>query len=131
MIRTLPIVACVYFGIVFAVAFTLGVLRVTIIVPLLGALAAVAIEVPIVLAVSWAVAGWIATWWHRPRLQWLTMGLLAFAMLMVAEVALSTVLFAQSLAQFFQAIATAPGALGLAGQIGFALIPALRRQIRG
>lgn len=129
--RALPMVAFVYFSIVFAVAFALGVLRVTIAVPLLGALAAVALEVPILLAVSWAVAGWIARWWHRQRLEWLAMGLLAFAMLMVAEVALSTILFGQSLAQFFGAFATAPGALGLAGQIGFALIPSLRRQIRG
>jgi hypothetical protein len=131
MMQALPFVAFVYFGIVFVIAFGLGVLRVTILAPQFGTLTAVALEVPVILAICWTVAGWIARWWSRPQLQQLAMGLLAFAMLITAEIALSTLLLGQSLRQFLVAIATAPGAMGLAGQIGFALIPALRGQIRG
>jgi hypothetical protein len=129
--QALLIAACVYFGIVFALAFVLGVLRVTLVAPQVGALAAVALEVPVILGISWAVAGWIARWWPRPPLQRLAMGAVAFALLMAAEMAMSRFLFGQTLAQFLAAIATAPGALGLAGQIAFALIPVLRGQTRG
>lgn len=129
--QALPFVALVYFGIVFAVAFVLGALRVTLIAPQLGDLASVTLEVPVVLAFSWVVAGWIARWWPRPWFCRLGMGILAFAMLMAAEMALSTLLFGQTAAQFFAAIASAPGAVGLTGQVGFALLPALRGQTTG
>jgi len=44
--------AGVYFGVVFAAAFGLGVLRVLLLAPVIGPLAAVAVEVPLVLALS-------------------------------------------------------------------------------
>lgn len=116
-----------YFAVVFTAAFGLGVLRVTLVAPQLGALVAVALEVPIVLAVSWGVAGWIVRNWPMILLQRIVMGILAFVILMGAEVLFSKLLFGQSLHDFMGALATLPGALGLAGQIGFAVIPALRR----
>ncbi|MES2540860.1 MAG: hypothetical protein V4583_09775 [Pseudomonadota bacterium] len=113
---------------VFAVAFVLGALRVTVVAPALGPLAAVALEVPLVLALSWVVAGRVLARWplrdKRPAL-----ALLAFALLMVLELA-TALAFGQSPAQFLTAMTTPAGALGLAGQIGFALIP-LVRQARG
>jgi len=60
----------------------------------------------------------------------LAMGGLAFAMLMAAESGLAPA-SGQSLAGFVAAMATPAGALGLAGQIGFAIVPALRGQVRG
>lgn len=112
---------------VFAVAFVLGALRVTLIAPRTGPLVAVALEVPVVLALSWAVAGRVLARWPgsgRPAL-----AASAFALLMLLELA-TALAFGQTVAQFLAAMTTPAGALGLAGQIGFALIPLLR-QARG
>jgi hypothetical protein len=122
----LPVVkaAIAYVAPVFAVAFALGALRVTLVAPTVGPLLAVAIEVPLVLALSWFVAGRVLSHWpqvSRPHLC-----ALSFALLMVAELA-TALAFGQTPAQFLTAMATPEGALGLTGQIGFGLIPALRR----
>lgn len=113
---------------VFAVAFVLGALRVTVVAPALGPLAAVALEVPLVLALSWIVAGRVLARWPLPDKR-PALALLAFALLMVLELA-TALAFGQTPAQFLTAMTTPAGALGLAGQIGFALIP-LVRQARG
>ena len=55
------------------------------------------------------------------------MGLLAFAVLMMAEFLLATLVFGQPAATYLRSMATLPGALGLAGQFGFAQVPVLRR----
>ncbi len=116
---------------VFAVAFVLGALRVTLVTPQTGALAAVALEVPLVLALSWAVAGHVLRRWPHPALTArLVLGALALVLLMLAEWATARA-FGQGTAAFLQAMATPPGALGLAGQIAFGLVPALRPQPSG
>jgi hypothetical protein len=114
---------------VFAFAFVLGALRVTLIAPALGALTAVALEVPVVLALSWIVSGRILNRWPLSGNQRLGMTLLAFAILMGLELA-TALAFGQTPMQFLTTMTTPAGALGLAGQIGFALIP-LFRQARG
>ena len=111
---------------VFAAAFLLGALRVTLIAPRLGALAAVALEVPLVLAVSWGCAGRVLRRWQLTTVPRAVMGSLAFAILMVLEL-LTALAFGQSPTLFLAAMTTPPGALGLAGQIGFGLIPFLRQ----
>jgi len=116
--------ALVYVLPVFAVAFLLGALRVTLVAPRIGPLAAVALELPLVLALSWVVAGRVLRRWpHAPRLG---LGLASFLMLMLLELA-TALAFGQTPGQFLAAMATPPGALGLAGQIGFGLIPLLRQ----
>lgn len=117
--------AILYVAVVFAAAFLLGALRVSVVVPMTGALLAVALEVPVVLGLSWIVAGRVLRRWPLPLGGRIAMGGIAFVLLMLAEMALA-VLFGQTLGQFLAAMATPPGALGLAGQIGFAAIPALR-----
>ncbi len=112
---------------VFAVAFVLGALRVTVLAPKVGPLAAVAIEVPLVLALSWVVAAHVLHRWPQPSpLRHLGLGALAFGILMLLELA-AALAFGQSVTQFLAAMATPPGALGLAGQIGFGLIPLIRQ----
>ena len=123
--------ALAYFAVVFAAAFAFGVLRVTLIAPAVGALTAVTLEVPLILALSWLVAGWVLRRWTLSVGQALGMGGLAFLILMLAEFALAFTLSGQTPPDYAATFATAPGALGLAGQIGFALMPALRRQFRG
>jgi hypothetical protein len=112
---------------VFALAFVLGAIRVMLVAPITGPLLAVALEVPVVLTLSWVIAG-------RRKLpptlpQRGAMAVVSFALLMLLELA-TALAFGQSPAQFLSAMTTPAGALGLAGQIGFALIP-LVRQVRG
>ena len=124
--------ALIYVAAVFAAAFALGVLRVLVVAPRLGGLAAVALEVPVVLGLSWAVAGAVLRRWPLPRPgQRLAMGGLAFAVLMLAEMVLGITLFGRTMAGILAAMTTLPGLIGLAGQIGFALVPALRGQPSG
>ena len=49
----------VYFVIVFAAAFGLGVVRVTFLVPAVGSLLATLLELPFTLAASWIVCSWL------------------------------------------------------------------------
>ena len=124
--------ALLYVATVFAAAFALGALRVMLVVPRLGELAAVTLEVPVVLGLSWLVAGRVLRRWPLPRPgQRLAMGGLAFALLMLGETILGATLFGRTPAGILAAMATLPGLVGLAGQIGFGLIPALRGQPRG
>jgi hypothetical protein len=124
--------ALLYVATVFAAAFALGALRVMLVVPRLGELAAVTLEVPVVLGLSWLVAGRVLRCWPLPRPgQRLAMGGLAFALLMLGETILGVMLFGRTPAGILAAMATLPGLVGLAGQIGFGLIPALRGQPRG
>lgn len=117
--------AALYFAIVFAAAFVLGLLRVALLAPRMGELAAVALELPFVLGLSWIVAGVVLRRRPLPGGQRLAMGATAFALLMLAELGLA-LLLGQTAEQFFRAMGTPAGMLGLAGQIGFAVIPALR-----
>ena len=122
--------ALAYVATVFAAGFLLGTLRVLIVAPRLGEFRAVALEAPVILLISWIVAGRVLRRWPVAAggLRALAaMGALAFALLMLAESTLATLAFGQTLPEWFAALATPAGALGLAAQIGFAAIPALRR----
>lgn len=116
---------------VFAVAFALGALRVGVVAPQLGPLLAVALELPLVLALSWLVAGRVLGRWPQTGLPGrLGLGSLAFLLLMGLELA-TALAFGHSVTSFVVAMATPPGALGLAGQVGFGLIPLVRPQPSG
>ncbi len=121
-----------YFAIVFAIAFVLGALRVLAVAPRVGELGAVLIEVPIVLAVSWFVCGWILRRIYVPGSIGvrLTMGAVAFALLMAAELALGVYGFGRPVGEIIGSFAELPAQLGLAGQVGFALMPVLRMAVR-
>lgn len=112
---------------VFALAFVLGAARVSLIAPVTGPLIAVALEVPVVLALSWTLAGRIDLSPTTPARA--ALALMSFALLMTLEL-LTALAFGQTPAQFLAAMTTPAGALGLAGQAGFALVPLLR-QARG
>lgn len=114
---------------VFACAFVIGAIRVTLVAPATGPLLAVALEVPLVLTLSWIIAGPVLRRWPVERSGRVAMAALSFALLMLCEL-LTALAFGQTPAQFLTAMTTPPGALGLVGQIGFALIP-LFRQARG
>jgi hypothetical protein len=124
--RTVLTAALAYFAIVFAAGFALGTVRVTLVEPRIGPLAAVASELPLMLVVSsWGARAVLGRWPLPDRAARLVMGAMAFALLMGSEALLAWLALGQPLAKWMATLATVPGALGLAGQVGFALIPAL------
>ena len=72
---------------VFAFAFAVGTVRVTLVAPRLGTLLAVVLEAPIVLAVSWQVSLWCTRRFNvsRDSRARILMGALAFSILMLLE----------------------------------------------
>jgi hypothetical protein len=117
--------AVAYVAPVFALAFAVGALRVMLVAPVTGPLLAVALELPVILALSWVVAGRVLRRWPLGAGQRCAMAVLAFTLLMLAELG-TALAFGQTSAQFLAALTTPPGALGLSGQIGFGLIPLVR-----
>jgi hypothetical protein len=123
-----------YFAIVFAAGFVLGALRVTVLMPLIGELPAVALELPIILFISWIVCRKLVVRFSVPAMASprVAMGALAFGLLMLAELGLSVLVFDRSGTAYLAHLLTAPGLLGLAGQIVFASMPlGLLHQRRG
>jgi hypothetical protein len=118
-----------YFALVFAAGFALGVFRNFVLVPLAGELNSVVIEMPVMLALSWWACKWVmrhfrvpGTWSSRSGL-----GGIAFLLLMVAELMLSTLLFGNPVVEHFAKYGSWPGALGLFGQLLFAAFPEIQR----
>lgn len=119
-----------YFALVFAAGFGLGAIRTLLLAPRVGDFAAVAIELPAMLAIAWIACGAVLNWVKpgqgiAPRA---VMGLVAFALLIVAELALSFTLGVPSMAAWLAGLTTAPGLLGLAGQLAFAIFPMVRQR---
>ena len=114
-----------YFAIVFGAGFILGTLRVIVLMPVIGELASVTLELPIMLFISWLACSKLVSHFSIPTKvpHRLAMGALAFGLLMLAEFGLSVFAFNQSAAEYFVHLVTASGLLGLAGQIAFAFIP--------
>ncbi|MDZ7629250.1 MAG: hypothetical protein U5J99_12700 [Parvularculaceae bacterium] len=114
-----------YFAIVFAAGFALGFIRVGIIAPMTSDLIATLIELPVILAISWLACGFCLKRFGVERRAGarLLMGAAAFALLILAEIALGLTLLNRTLAGQVEAM-SAPAALaGLAGQILFAFFP--------
>ena len=119
-----------YFAVVFAFGFGFGTIRTLLVAPRLGELVAVAAEAPAMLAVSWWACGWLLRRYDvAPRAgdRW-AMGGLALALLLVAEIGVSVLLAGRSVGQHFALYGELPAQIGLAAQLLFAAMPALRRR---
>lgn len=116
--------ALAYWAMIFALGFVLGTIRVLWLGPKLGMLTATLAELPAMLLASWLAAQWLVRRFaiSSPRAA-LSMGWIAFALLMAAELALAALLPGNSPGEWTARMATPVGALGLTGQIGFALMP--------
>ena len=123
--------AFAYFGIVFCLGFSLGVARTAVVAPMIGAVGAVSLEAPLMLAASWVVCGWTTRLFDvdaRAAAR-IAMGAIAFALLMAAEFAIGALLFARDPMTALQGWTTTAGAIGLVSQIGFALMPLMRGRL--
>ncbi len=118
-----------YFGVVFAVGFALGTLRVMVLLPRLGAALAVGLELPIMLALSWFACRWLIARFDVPAtlVARLVMGTVAFVILMAAELGVSTLALGRSLSAHLDHYRELSAMLGLAGQIAFAMFPIMQR----
>lgn len=117
----------VYGAAMFAVGFVLGPLRVLLLEPWLGRLAAVLAEALPLLAAMAVLAPWIARAQGVPAMPGarLAMGLWGLAPLLLSEAVLAFALV--GLGPWIAGFATAPGAVGVALLAAFALMPLLRR----
>jgi hypothetical protein len=121
----------VYFMIVFGVGFLLGTFRVLVVIPAIGEISAVVAELPIILAISWLSCERLISRFDvvaklGPRL---AMGGLAFSLLMIAEVAVSVLVFGRTFTEHLESYWSTPGILGLVGQLAFGMFPALQLAI--
>lgn len=117
-----------YFAAVFAAGFALGTARVLWLGPMLGEPLAVAVELPIMLSLSWLACKRIAIRFNVPR-DWPLRGLMggsAFGLLMAAEAGVSIFLFGRSSAAHLAHYRDVSALLGLAGQIAFGAFPAIQ-----
>jgi hypothetical protein len=117
-----------YFAAVFAAGFALGVVRVIALEPRFGPVAAVLLELPIILAISWVACGVVLRRLRTdPRLSArLIMGAVAFLLLIAAEIALGVVASGRSISAQLDEMLRPSGLLGLFGQALFAVFPILR-----
>lgn len=119
--------ALVYVFIAFALGFLLGPLREFLLAPALGRVAALAVELPVMLGFCW----WLAPRAARgvaPGVARLRMGFAALAILLALEFGLGMALRGFTLAEWLGHFATAEGAMTMAGYLVFALIPWARGQ---
>jgi hypothetical protein len=125
MLTTLP-AAIRYFLLVFAAGFVFGTIRTLTTADTPDArLVAVAIELPAIIAVSWFACRY-AIRRHDVSARTtdrLVMGLIAFIILMLAELLLDFALAGRSVLDHFALYAQPAHMLGLAGQAVFALLP--------
>jgi hypothetical protein len=115
----------VYFAIVFACAFAVGTVRVLLVAPRTGATAAVILEAPILLAISWFTSRWCVRRWAAPNtlIDRMVMGATGFALLVVVEAGVAALVFHRPLHDQIITLGSPAGMIGLAAQIGFALMP--------
>ncbi|MFY8048705.1 MAG: hypothetical protein ACOVNS_07770 [Erythrobacter sp.] len=116
--------AVAYWAMVFALGFVLGTVRVLWLAPLVGLVPATLIELPVMLGASWLASGWLVRRFAiTDSGAALAMGGLAFALLMGAECALAVMLAGETPAQWLAGLRQPHAALGLAGQMVFAVMP--------
>ncbi|HET9639261.1 MAG TPA: hypothetical protein VFP12_08650 [Allosphingosinicella sp.] len=117
-----------YFLLIFLLGMMLGPVRILLIEPRLGAIPAVLVELPFMLAASWFVCGWLIRYLSVPAAasSRLIMGAAAFLLLMAAELGLSLFAVGGTVSGHFAGYRGGAPLIGLLGQIAFALFPLIR-----
>ena len=116
-----------YWAFIFGLGFILGAIRTLWLAPLLNsATLAVLIELPFMLIASWFAARTFVAHWSLEMLsERLAMGGIGFALLMASEAFLGIVLMGDSMGDWLAGLVAIPGIIGLAGQLLFAIFPAM------
>lgn len=119
--------AAAYFGLVFAVGFVLGTLRVLVLVPSVGERAAELLETPFMVLASYLAARWTVRRFRVPASGGarLAVGLGALALLLGAEVAVVLLVQGVSLREYVANRDPVSGTVYLGALALFALMPAL------
>jgi hypothetical protein len=117
-----------YFLLVFAIGLLLGTARILLLAPALGAVPAVLIELPIILAAAWLGCRALTRHTAMPRTVGaaLAMGLFAFALLMAAEYMLAMWTPGRLTGEYLAQYREPAPLLGLLGQILFAAFPLIQ-----
>lgn len=117
-----------YFALVYALGFLLGAGRVLVVTPHLGAILAVLLEAPILLAASWWICARLVARWRVPSRigSRLAMGAIAFTLLMLIEFGLGLVGFGRTIAAQLAAYRETSAQLGLLAQLAFAAFPLIQ-----
>jgi len=116
--------AVVYFLAVFAVGFVLGTLRVTLVVPAVGAPAAELAEIPFMLAVIVFLAWRLVRRWRLGIGSAVVGGVIALVLLLGAEFALVGIVRGLTIEQWVASRANVAGAVYAAALAVFMLAPA-------
>jgi hypothetical protein len=93
----------VYFALTFGAGFVLGPLRILLLVPRVGARTAELIEMPVMIGITWLAARWVTQKFSVPpeRGPRLSMGVMAGALLLLAELTLVLRLRGLTLEEYF------------------------------
>jgi membrane protease YdiL (CAAX protease family) len=121
--------ALAYFAVVFGAGFVLGTLRVTLLVPKLGARSAELLEMPVMLLLIVLAARWIVRRFALPAapgLRW-RVGLIALGLLLAAELLLSVAIAGRSVGEYIASRDPVSGSVYLVMLALFAAMPALLR----
>jgi len=123
-----PVAGLAYFALVFAAGFALGTLRVLVLIPQIGEISAVLLELPLLLALAWVACRWLVRRLDVPAALSARslMGGLAFAMLMIAELGVSILGFGRTFSSHLERFRQLPELLGLAAQMVFAALPIIQ-----
>ena len=129
--RTAFAAASVYFGIVFGVGFVLGAIRVSLLVPRVGARYAELAEMPLMFIAIFIAAGYLHSKFAEIRTPgyWLLVGVIALAMLVSAELLLAVVLADRSVGEYIVSRDPVSGAVYLGMLVLFAVMPRLRLNV--
>jgi hypothetical protein len=117
--------ASVYFLALFSLGFALGTIRVLLIAPRFGPLAATIAEAPIMLIAAFWACRWTIRRWRVPRaiITRLAMALWFLVLLFLFEISMGSALFGRTISEQWAVLATSAGLIGLTAQVISALLP--------
>jgi hypothetical protein len=117
----------VYFALTFGAGFVLGPLRILFLVPRVGARTAELIEMPVMIGITWLAARWVTRTFSVPpeRGPRLSMGVMAGALLLLAEFTLVLRLRGLTLEEYFATRDPVSGAAYYAAVLLLMLMPLL------
>ena len=121
------IAGALYAAVAFLIGFIFGTLRLMVLVPVLGDLTAVLLELPFILLASWFVCRWCVDRLGvcRSAQARALMSVVAFVVLMVVEFGLAITL-GRPLVDQLAGFASPAGVIGLTAQVVFGLFPVVQ-----